>query len=174
MGKFDTFIQNKGLRYLRLRAILKILEKLPGGTILDIGCMDDYFIKRLSPKFDYFGIDDNPLCKHPKISKISVEKLPKNKKYDIVLCTEVLEHLNDPVAAMRALKRLSKRFILISVPNEPYFALFRLFFPVEGHLWTIYPWTLKRHFGKPIHTKLTCFNRTYIALWDLRKKNQKP
>ena len=171
MGKIDTFIQVNFLRPLRLNAILKILNRMPGGTILDLGCMDDYLIKRLPKKFNYFGIDDNPLCKHPRISKIKVEDLPKNKKFDIILCTEVLEHLDNPVEGIKTLKNLSKRFILISVPKEPYFSFFRFFLPAREHLWTIFPWTLEKHLGKPVYKRLACFNRTYIALWDLKKRN---
>lgn len=170
MVKFDTFIQTRILRPLRLKAILKVLEKLPKGTILDIGCMDDYLIKNLPSKFDYSGIDDNPLCRHSKIAKMKVEQIPKNKKYDIVMATEVLEHIDNPVEGIKTLKNLSRRFILISVPNEPFFSIFRLFFPAKEHLWTIFPWALKKHLGKPILERRACFNRTYIALWDLDRK----
>jgi hypothetical protein len=169
MGKFDTFIQVNFLRPLRLMAVLRILNKLPSGSILDLGCMDDYLLKRLPKKFDYYGIDDNPLCKNPKIAKIRVEELDKIKKYDIVIATEVLEHLDDPVKGINTLKSLSKRFILVSVPNEPFFSIFRLFFPAKEHLWTIFPWALKKHLGKPVIEKKACFFRTYIALWDLKK-----
>lgn len=171
MGKFDHFIQDRILRKIRLNSILKILNKLPSGTILDMGCMDDYLLKRLPSKFDYVGYDENPLCNNSKIIKDRVENIPKNKKFDIILCTEVLEHLDDPVEAMRNLKKLSNRFILVSVPNEPFFSLARLFVPAKEHLWTIYPWALEKHLGKPVFKKKACFNRTYIALWDLKKSS---
>ena len=171
-GKFERLIQNKILRPIRLKAVISIINKLPAGTILDIGCMDDYILNRLPSKFNYIGIDDEPLCRNPKIHKLKIESLPKNKKYDIVLCTEVLEHLDNPAEGINTLKSLSKRFLLISVPNEPFFSLFRLFQPAKEHLWTIYPWTLKKYLGKPIFEKTACFGRTYIALWSLRKNNQ--
>ena len=170
MGKFDTFIQTKVLRPIRLRAILKILKKLPPGEILDVGCMDDYLLKRLPKKYSYIGFDKNPLCRNPRIIKKEISQIPKNKKFDIVLCTEVLEHVSDPVETIRQIKALSKRFILISVPNEPFFSIARLFFPAREHLWTIFPWALEEHLGKPILKQRACFNRTYIALWDLDKK----
>ena len=69
MGKFDRFIQDRILRKIRLRAALKIINKLQPGTILDIGCMDDYLLKKLPKKFDYTGIDSEPLCENPKIQK---------------------------------------------------------------------------------------------------------
>jgi len=168
MGKFDTFIQTRILRPIRLKAILKILNKLPSGAIVDLGCMDDYLARQLSKKFDYAGYDENPLCMNEKIIRLKIEKIPKNKKFDIVLCTEVLEHVDDPVNLIKKIKKLSNRFILISVPNEPFFSLARLFVPAKEHLWTIYPWTLEKYFGKPVFKQRACFNRTYIALWDLK------
>ena len=167
MGKFDTFLQTRILRLIRLKAILKILNSLPAGSIIDIGCMDDYLLKKLDNKFDYTGYDENPLCNNERIIKGKVENLPKNKKFDIVLCTEVLEHLDNPVKGIETLKHLSKKYILISIPNEPFFSLARFFVPAKEHLWTIYPWTLKKHLGTPILEKKACFGRTYIALWDI-------
>ncbi len=169
MGKSDTFIQTKILRPIRLKAILKILNKLPSGSIIDLGCMDDYLLKRISKKFDYVGYDETPLCKNEKIIKGKVEDLTKNRKFDIVLCTEVLEHVDDPVDLIKKIKNLSNRFVLISVPNEPFFSLFRLFLPAKEHLWTVYPWALEKHLGKPVFKQRACFNRTYIGLWDLKR-----
>lgn len=168
-GRFERMIQNKIFRPVRLNAIIKIIKKLPSGTILDLGCMDDYLLKKLPKKFNYFGVDDEPLVNHPKIKKIRVEDLQKNKKYDIVLATEVLEHLDNPVEGMKTLKNLSKRFILVSVPNEPFFSFFRLFLPAREHLWTVFPKALERNLGKPIFKERACFGRTYIALWDLKE-----
>lgn len=166
---FERFLQNKILRPVRLNAVLRILNKLPGGKILDIGCMDDYLLKRLPKKFDYTGFDEEPLCENKKIIKGKVEDYLENKKYDIVLCTEVLEHLDDPVDVIKKIKRLSKRFVLISVPNEPFFSVMRFFIPAKEHLWTIYPWALEKHLGKPILEKKVCFQRTYVGLWDMKK-----
>ena len=45
----------------------------------------------------------------------------KAHSYDLVLCTEVLEHLDSPLEALQEIKRISKRYCLLSVPNEPSF-----------------------------------------------------
>lgn len=42
---------------------------------------------------------------------------------DIVICTEVLEHLEKPEQAVRELLRVSRRYILLTVPNEPWFCM---------------------------------------------------
>ena len=174
MAQWESNIQRKFFRPSRLKAMIKLLNKLPGKTILDIGCMDDELLKILPKRFDYIGIDQEPLTKHPKIIKGFIEKdLPKNKKYDIVICTEVLEHVVDPPDLIRKIKALSKRFILISVPNEPYFSLIRAFgfIPAHEHLWTIFPWAFSSYFGKPVYSTTPCFRRSYLALWDKMSPN---
>lgn len=168
-GRFERWIQHKFFRPIRLKAVIKVIEKLPSGTILDLGCMDDYLLKRIPSRFDYLGIDDEPLCNNPRIKKMRVEEAIKGKKYDIVIATEVLEHLDNPVEGMNTLKDLSKRFMLISVPNEPFFSFFRFFMPAKEHLWTVFPKALERNLGKPVFKTTACFKRTYIALWDKKK-----
>jgi SAM-dependent methyltransferase len=41
--------------------------------------------------------------------------------FDAVLCLEVLEHLEDPAAAVRELLRVARKAVVLSVPYEPYF-----------------------------------------------------
>lgn len=168
-GVFERFIQHTIFRPIRLKAVLRLIKKISASSILDLGCMDDYLLKRLPKRFDYQGIDDEPLCENPRIKKMKVEELPKGKKYDLVLATEVLEHLSNPVEGINLLKSLSKKYILISVPNEPFFSLFRFFLPAKEHLWTIFPQALKLHLGKPLYEEKACFGRTYMGLWKLSK-----
>ncbi|KUG03007.1 sam-dependent methyltransferase [hydrocarbon metagenome] len=39
--------------------------------------------------------------------------------YDLVIASEVLEHLDQPENALKEIFRISNRYVLISVPNEP-------------------------------------------------------
>ena len=41
--------------------------------------------------------------------------------FDTVLCSEVLEHLEDPGRAFGELRRVARRSVVVSVPREPYF-----------------------------------------------------
>src|SRR5262249_59414544 len=43
--------------------------------------------------------------------------------FDVVLCLEVLEHLQDPLPAVRELSRVARRGLILSVPYEPYFRI---------------------------------------------------
>ena len=46
--------------------------------------------------------------------------------YDVILCNEVLEHLDDPARALDQMRSLSPRRLLLSVPHEPFFMLSNL------------------------------------------------
>lgn len=54
----------------------------------------------------------------------SAYELPyKDNSFDLVVCTEVLEHLDHPAKVLSEILRTSRRYVLISVPNEPFFML---------------------------------------------------
>jgi len=49
----------------------------------------------------------------------SVYELPFGDAcFDLVLCTDLLEHLDEPGAAMRELVRVSRRWVIVTVPNR--------------------------------------------------------
>lgn len=64
----------------------------------------------------------------------NAEKLSKyrDNEFDLVICCEVLEHVNNFEQALKELKRISKKYILISVPNEP---IWRMLNMVRGKYW---------------------------------------
>lgn len=47
------------------------------------------------------------------------ELRPERDGADLIVCTEVLEHLQTPEAGLRALQRLVERHLILSVPREP-------------------------------------------------------
>ena len=55
-------------------------------------------------------------------------------KYDLVVCSEVLEHLEDPEQALKNIKELCNEngFILLSVPKEP---IWRICNMARGKYW---------------------------------------
>ena len=43
------------------------------------------------------------------------------RRYDLVLMTEVLEHIPEPARMLPVLERIARRFVVTSVPWEPFF-----------------------------------------------------
>jgi ubiquinone/menaquinone biosynthesis C-methylase UbiE len=56
-----------------------------------------------------------------------------DREFDLVSCAEVLEHLDAPHRAMKEITRVSAKYILLSVPNEP---LWRCLNMIRGSYWS--------------------------------------
>ncbi len=86
------------------------------GRVLDVGC-DTRRLRSLVPEMDYTGID---IGGDPDIT-IDLEacnRLPfDDNAFDCVVCTDVLEHLQNFHAMFAELVRVSRRRLIISLPN---------------------------------------------------------
>lgn len=117
----------------RAKKISKFIE--PNSTILDIGCGNgaviDYLSKNKNPK-KIIGID---------ISKEAVEYVKKNgheayeidistdvfanfikdKEFDYIIITEVLEHIQNPEILITTIKKHFTKSVFVSIPNSGFF-----------------------------------------------------
>ncbi len=119
------------------KTLLKLVEDLEISSVLDVGCGEGFTLDKLQKKHiggRLEGMDNSPDAieigkkLHPDfvLKKGDVYKLAyKADSLDLVICTEVLEHLDDPRKALLELIRVSKKYVLISVPNEPLFTMQR-------------------------------------------------
>tara|TARA_B110000003_G_C16635462_1_gene528209 strand:- start:1219 stop:1989 length:771 start_codon:yes stop_codon:yes gene_type:complete len=109
--------------------------KSPVIKILDAGCGDgnninflvDYFSnKKLKIKITALDYNEIRLKKIPRQKNIYVEQGSllhinhPNEKFDVILCSHVIEHIEEPVQVINELKRVlhKKGHMIISVPNE--------------------------------------------------------
>lgn len=107
--------------------------KAKGLSVLDIGagtCRYKSFIESLELK--YYSHDLNAYTPNPNMIGFQDEEWPKfshdfvcdileiptDQTFDVLICTEVLEHVPDPVSALKTLTRLTKDDgeIIITVP----------------------------------------------------------
>jgi ubiquinone/menaquinone biosynthesis C-methylase UbiE len=117
--------------------LLEQVKKLKPDSILDVGAGEGFTLEmfrknKIGKKIEGIEYMDDAfiLAKqlHPKVSikKGNIYELPyKRDSFDIVVCTEVLEHLDDPGKALQELKRVTKKYLVVSVPNEPLFTIQR-------------------------------------------------
>lgn len=116
----------------RLKFIQKNIDKINNKKlkVLDIGCGNGNISNQLGELGHLvLGIDIseeaiNVAKKKNKLinvefKAISAEELTVNEKFDVIVCSEVIEHLNNPELIIQALKKLlsEKGVLIITVPN---------------------------------------------------------
>lgn len=121
-----------------LTTVVKTIRPLNIDSVLDVGCGEGFTLYRLQKEkigkeFEGIEVDAGAIELGKKlyprlvIKQGDIYKLPyKSNSFDLVVCTEVLEHLENPRKAYKELVRVSKKYILLSVPNEPFFTWQRL------------------------------------------------
>jgi ubiquinone/menaquinone biosynthesis C-methylase UbiE len=101
------------------RRLQEKLSALPqGGRILDAGCGEgnnSRFIHGKRPDLQFHGVDIDPASKDkvPEYVRFDVGSVERLEQYedgffDCIVCFHVLEHLQDPVEAVREFRRLLK------------------------------------------------------------------
>lgn len=102
--------------------------------VVDVGCGEGFTIEYLRarlPDLEFTGVDSDPdaltiatlRVGGAQFGQARIEDLPfPDGGADLVLCLEVLEHLPQPEAALREILRISRRHVVLSVPEQPFFA----------------------------------------------------
>lgn len=108
-----------------IRSVLSTYEKKKreDKTLLDVGCGNGYFsyyweefYQTICLDYSHYMLSINP-CKKKICS--SANSLPfENDSFDIVFCSNLLHHLKNPVEAVAEMKRVSKKFVVLSEPNR--------------------------------------------------------
>jgi SAM-dependent methyltransferase len=100
--------------------------------LLDVGVGEGFALRRLEQHSDLtvgveYRLDKLRVAvEHTDLTGIRADAgmLPfPDRAFDLVLCTEVLEHLVRPAAAVRELARVTRGRCIVSVPWEPWFRL---------------------------------------------------
>jgi SAM-dependent methyltransferase len=107
-------------------ALVEFVAANAGPAVLDLGCGLGGYTKALAERgLDVRGIDVSPeYVERARSLGVEVDlydggRLPyDDASFDTVAMLEVLEHLEDPAALLHDARRVSRRGVLVSVPNS--------------------------------------------------------
>ena len=151
--KQTKYLKKNPLRRWLISHYLKTISSLIGctgvleGEVLDVGCGEGFVAHYLSHhRYDVrlvgMDIDMGVLTVARQLNEPAhfihgdVNRLPlRDHAYELVLCNEVLEHLNDPEQALQEVRRVAKRFCIVSVPREPHYRLANIMIGANFKRW---------------------------------------
>ena len=119
----------------RVRKVLSFLRGIYPESLLDVGSGRGVFLFPFLHEFPQVPVTSVDLLPHrvellsdisrggvnqltAQVQDICTGDLPE-KGFDVVTLLEVLEHIPDVEAAVRAAVRLSRRYIVVTVPSKP-------------------------------------------------------
>ncbi len=107
-------------------------------TILDVGCGEGMVYKSLEKKvhnLDCYAIDLDPAevtdaktnLPFANVQIGSAYEIPFEDNFaDLVICSEVLEHLETPEVDLKEIYRVSNKYAILTVPNEPLWGILNM------------------------------------------------
>lgn len=146
---------------------VKIKTNLKGKRVLEVGAGNGYFsnILRKLCNLTVLDISSHQLKYNPEKQQYigSVYKLPfKDDSYDVVLCSNLLHHLDFPQDAVNEMKRVAKTEVIISEPNRNNPILF-IGALIKGHERKAIKYS-KRYISKMIEKSgMNILRHTYIG-----------
>jgi SAM-dependent methyltransferase len=114
-------------RHLR-RIIKRLITPLEFETVLDAGCGQGTLLRELRAEFPHIkltGTDISPLAidlarqtvPEGKFWVLDSTKEHLDERFDLIVCSEVLEHIPDDVAALSHIAEMTGKYLLISSPQ---------------------------------------------------------
>jgi ubiquinone/menaquinone biosynthesis C-methylase UbiE len=119
------------------RSVSSLLIPLKCKRVAEVGCGEGYltnFIREIMPDAEIFAFDLTTsaaaigvLDKSAHFHVASVYQMPyADKQFDLIIASELLEHLKDCDPALKEMKRVASEYCLFSVPREPYWRLLNM------------------------------------------------
>ncbi len=119
----------------RRRIIVDIARGLEFENVLDVGCGNGEtlaaFAEEFTAKLTGVDLSEAVISANRKkllgatFERVDLEREPLGREFDLVVCSEVLEHCGDQVAAMANLREMTARHLIVSVPAGPVFPIDR-------------------------------------------------
>ena len=136
----------------RLKDVAAFASVATDDSLIELGCEQGILLASLPKSRRMVGVDISNVAltdarrrlgRRVELIQADVEK-PLNvvkEKFDVVICSQLLEHVADPKAVMENIKKLAKdeARVVISVPNELFMLRMKRFLRRLGFLQLLFP-----------------------------------
>jgi ubiquinone/menaquinone biosynthesis C-methylase UbiE len=139
---YDKYNSNNPITRLLMRGFLNGITELYNfikpASVLEVGCgegeLANYLLQHSAERpqcfeasdlsLDVISVESDPLIKY---RESSIYELPYSENsFDLVVCSEVLEHLEYPQRGLAEIARVAEKGVLLSTPWEPVWRLLNL------------------------------------------------
>ena len=104
----------------------QLLSSLSFRSVLDVGCGDGSLLGFLKDRFgcEIYGLesDDSPANTRVPLNgyyRMDITAQHPKRSFDVVIASEVLEHIPEQERGLRNMHAVSNRYLLLTVPGEP-------------------------------------------------------
>jgi len=158
--KWEEMIDHSPAPRYRRKMIIELISTLKCRNILDVGCgngrLMDEMHKKLKVPVCGIDLSKSIIEKNKKFYPnyefycLDIQKEYLNRKFELVVCSEILEHLEEIDQAITNLSQMVSRYFIITVPKGRIFPIDRKM----GH---------KRHFSKETIHRLLKKNGFFVV-----------
>lgn len=103
---------------------LALFKKSNGKTVIDLGCGSAFKLMEMFGNYATLGIELKEAChwlmnKYPSRKWVAFENSdPYQLEADLVICSDVIEHIDNPDEIMDFLKKIKFSYLVISTPER--------------------------------------------------------
>lgn len=142
-SRLGKSVSRRRLTDLNESSIKFIESNIPAAdnlSLLDVGAGNGYLLRRLGKQYPWqrlAGVDVCQDCSDRASFELYSGILPnlpfKDKEFDVVTCTHVIEHLLDVELSVKELLRVTKKRVFVVLPRQRYY-----YYTLDEHL-NFYP-----------------------------------
>jgi SAM-dependent methyltransferase len=116
------------------REAVRLARQIDASSMLDVGCGEGYMLETLAEggvTASLRGVDLSAPAIEDASARLGAratvevrdarELIDMGEQFDLVMMLEVLEHIPEPAQMLPILEQLTRRYLLLSVPWEPFF-----------------------------------------------------